>query len=85
MRVRAPKPPRTFLEMDELVALIDAASGQDARAPVIGLAPDADPGTTRARVADALARGQRPSDIAAAPLVRGRPQASAHVRPQERP
>src|SRR4051794_21906093 len=66
MRVRAPKPPRTFLEMDELVALIDAAGGHDAAAPVIALAPSADPETTRARVADALARGQRPSEIAAA-------------------
>src|SRR3954462_8847544 len=34
--------------------------------PVIALAPGADPGSTRARVADALARGQRPSEIAAA-------------------
>src|SRR3954452_22491935 len=66
MRVRAPKPPRTFLERDELVALIDAAGGQDAAAPVIALGPGADAGSTRARVADALARGQRPSDIAAA-------------------
>src|SRR3954469_7378091 len=66
MRVRAPRPPRTFLEMDELVALIDAAGGQDAVAPVIALAPGADSGTTRARVAEALARGQRPSEIAAA-------------------
>src|SRR4051812_6665581 len=66
MRVRAPKPPRTFLEMDELVALIDAAGEQDAAAPVIALAADAAPGTTRARVAEALARGQRPSEVAAA-------------------
>src|SRR3954469_23508002 len=66
MRVRAPKPPRTFLEMDELVALIDAAGGHDAAAPVIALAPSAEPEATRARVADALARGQRPSEIAAA-------------------
>src|SRR3954454_18432968 len=35
-------------------------------APVIALVPGADPGTTRARVADALARGQRPGEIAAA-------------------
>jgi hypothetical protein len=31
MRIRVPKPPRTFLEMDELVALIDAAADQDSR------------------------------------------------------
>jgi hypothetical protein len=66
MRVRAPKPPRTFLEMDELVALIDAGGAHDAAAPLIALVLEADPGTTRARVADALARGQRPSEIAAA-------------------
>src|SRR3954451_6829911 len=66
MRVRAPKPPRTFLERDELVALIDAAGGHDAAAPGIALAPGADPGSTRARVAAALARGQRPREIAAA-------------------
>jgi hypothetical protein len=29
MRVKVPKPPRTFLEMDELVALTDAASEED--------------------------------------------------------
>ena len=29
MRIKAPKPTRTFLEMDELVALIDAAGEQD--------------------------------------------------------
>jgi integrase len=67
MRVRAPKPPRTFLEMDELVALIDAAGEQDAPGPVAALtAPHAAPGPTRARVADALARGLRPTQIAAA-------------------
>src|SRR5205823_1909144 len=30
MRIKVPKPPRTFLEMDELVALTDAAGEQDA-------------------------------------------------------
>jgi integrase len=78
MRIRAPKPPRTFLEMDELVALIDAAGEQDATAPVITLAPDTTPGTTRARVAEALARGQRPSEIAAA-LGLSRATISFHV------
>src|SRR3954452_2036856 len=44
MRVRAPKPPRTFLEMDELVALIDAAGEQDGPlVPVVRTAPEADP------------------------------------------
>jgi DNA-binding transcriptional ArsR family regulator len=53
--------------MDELVALIDAAGKQDAPAPVIPLpVSDLPAGSTRARVADALARGLRPSQIAAA-------------------
>src|SRR3954469_11986653 len=46
--------------------LIDAAGEHDAAAPVIALVPGADPGTTRARVADALARGQGPREIAGA-------------------
>src|SRR3954467_6587412 len=67
MRVRPPKPPRTFLEMDELVALIDAAGEQDAPAPVIPLpVSELTAGRTRARVADALACGLRPSQVAAA-------------------
>src|SRR4051794_24966671 len=66
MRVRPPKPPRTFLEMDELVALIDAAGEQDGPlVPVVRTAPEADPGSTRGRVAAALARGLRPAEIAA--------------------
>src|SRR4051794_13824495 len=85
MRVRAPKPPRTFLERDELVALIDAAGGQDAAAPVIALAPGAKTGTTRARVADALARGQRPSEIAAAIGVSGGTGGFYPARPGARP
>jgi len=33
MRVRVPRPRRTFLEMDELVALIEAAEAQDRQRP----------------------------------------------------
>jgi len=41
MRVRAPKPTRTFLEMDELVALLDAAAAQDPVCAVVGASADA--------------------------------------------
>src|SRR3954451_2909141 len=86
MRVRPPKPPRTFLEMDELVAFIDAAGEQDAPAPVIALPGSGLPvGSTRARVADALSRGLRPSQVAAA-LGLSKSTVSFHVaRLQARP
>lgn len=54
MRVRVPKPPRSFLEMDELVALTDAAGAQDAE--LIQALPPRKPGTTAAKVADRRAR-----------------------------
>ncbi len=65
MRVRVPKPSRTFLEMDELVALTDAAGEQDARfaRPSVGVTPEH--GTTAAKVSERWAAGMRPSDIAA--------------------
>ena len=63
MRVKVPKPSRTFLEMDELVALTDAAGEQDARQADrrVGRGP----ATTAARGRRALAAGMRPSEIAA--------------------
>jgi integrase len=65
MRVRAPKPTRTFLEMDELVALLDAAGEQDGPAPrSLASRPPERPQTTRTRVADLLAQGERPNAIA---------------------
>jgi hypothetical protein len=33
MRLRVPKPRRTFLEMDELATLLDVAAEQDGRCP----------------------------------------------------
>lgn len=65
MRVKVPKPSRTFLEMDELVALTDAAGEQDARfaRPSVGVTPER--GTTAAKVSGRWAAGMRPSDIAA--------------------
>jgi integrase len=61
LRVRVPKPKQTFLELDELAALIDAAATQDALPRPAGLrAGD----STRARVARLIAIGQSPTDIA---------------------
>ena len=49
MRVKVPKPSRTFLEMDELVALTDAAGEQDARFARPKLAVTPVPGSTARR------------------------------------
>ena len=46
MRLHVPKPSRTFLEMDELAALIDAATGQD---PLVRRAGRPDPRRARGR------------------------------------
>ncbi len=63
MRIRVPKPSRSFLEIDELTDLLQAAATQDAlpTIPVSELSGD----STRARVARRLATGRRPLDIAA--------------------
>jgi integrase len=62
MRIRVPKPTRTFLELDELAALIDAAAEQDiSRGP--GVAP-IDLGLTAAQVAQLHHRGRTPTQIA---------------------
>jgi integrase len=61
MRVRVPKPNRTFLEIDELAALIDAASEQDislAQIPAPG-----ELGLTAAMVAQLFAQGKQPIQI----------------------
>ena len=60
MRVRVPKPDRSFLELDELAALIEAAAAQDAL-PSLRLDGD----SSRDRVARLVAAGRRPKDIAA--------------------
>jgi integrase len=65
MRIKVPKPARTFLEMDELVALTDAAGEQDARFARPKLEVTAASGSTAARVADLWSAGRRASDIAA--------------------
>src|SRR5215207_2900832 len=62
MRVRVPKPARTFLEMDELVALIESAEQQD-RVPVIPVAIQGGD-RTRDHVAYLAVAGKQPSAIA---------------------
>ncbi len=62
MRVRVPKPKRTFLEMDELACLLDVAAEQDMPLPAGGFSTD--PGSTAALVAQLLSRGMRPNQIA---------------------
>ncbi len=63
MRVRVPKPNRTFLEMDELACLLDAASAQEQ--PLRPAQAPAKLGTTTALVSHLLAQGRRPHQIAA--------------------
>jgi hypothetical protein len=64
MRIKAPKPPRTFLEMGELVALIDAAGEQDGPlARALDASSERSDGT-RGEVARAVAQGMRAKDIA---------------------
>jgi integrase len=64
MRIKVPRPARTFLEMDELVALTDAAGEHDARfaRPTLAMKPNA--GSTAAKVAERWTAGLRASDIA---------------------
>jgi integrase len=62
MRIKVPKPRRTFLEVDELAALIDAASEQD-----ISMGPGVAPielGLTAAQVAQLHGQGRTPTQIA---------------------
>ncbi|MHB1539460.1 MAG: tyrosine-type recombinase/integrase [Solirubrobacteraceae bacterium] len=61
MRVHVAKPKRTFLEMDELASLLDAAAAQDRVLPR-GEAPRRSP--TATRVARLLAEGKTPAQIA---------------------
>ena len=85
MKVKAPKPTRTFLEMDELVALLDAAGEQDSPLVAQRARPRAGAAsTTRLRVAERLARGLRPSAIAEE-LGLSKATVSYHVRRLELP
>lgn len=64
MRVKVPKPPRTFLEMDELVALTDAAGEQDAELARPKLPAKPTTGSTAAKVAERWLAGKRAFEIA---------------------
>lgn len=63
MRIRVPKPARSFLELDELAALLDAAASQE-KLPTF-TAADLAGDDPHAMVARRFAAGQRPTDIAA--------------------
>lgn len=62
MRVHVPKPKRTFLEIDELAALIDAASEQDIALSQIPAPGEL--GLTAAMIAQLFAQGKKPIQIA---------------------
>jgi integrase len=62
MRVRVPKPSRTFLEMDELAALLEAASEQDE--PAHEAAPHPRLGVRTLQVQRLLSKGYHPRQIA---------------------
>lgn len=64
MRVRVPKPQRSFLELDELHALMDAAAGQDPTTGRVKPLPGA--GETARKVAEMLSRGMSQDAIAEA-------------------
>ncbi len=74
MRVRIPKPNRSFFELDELAALIEAANDQDAL-PLIPSTELAGP-STRARVARLAVAGRLPAEIAVELGLERRPSAS---------
>ncbi|MHB2001481.1 MAG: tyrosine-type recombinase/integrase [Solirubrobacteraceae bacterium] len=62
MRVKVPKPERTFLEMDELALLLDAAGAQDL--PLQVGEPERPLGPRAAQVERLLGEGYRPRQIA---------------------
>lgn len=63
MHIKVPKPKRTYLEMDELAALLEAARDQDVGLPdLAGL--DLVKGSTADKVARLAAGGRRPKQIA---------------------
>lgn len=64
MHIKVPKPKRTYLEMDELAALLDAARDQDVALPDIAAVPVAAHSTAEA-VLRTAATGKRPKQIAA--------------------
>lgn len=63
MKVKVPKPQRTYLEMDELATLLDAARDQDVALPDLARI-DAVSGSSAEKVARLAALGWRPKQIA---------------------
>ncbi len=63
MQLKVPKPKRTYLEMDELAALLEAARDRDVRLPdLAGLAVTE--GSSAEKVARLAALGKRPKQVA---------------------
>ena len=79
MRVKVPRPSRTFLEMDELVALTDAADEQDAPLTRVSRSQPVGAGSRAAQIAERLTAGMRSSEIAAE-LGLSKATVSCHVR-----
>ncbi|MGZ8711461.1 MAG: tyrosine-type recombinase/integrase [Thermoanaerobaculia bacterium] len=77
MRVRVPKPQRSFLELDELRALMDAAAAQDPNSGRVKARPGA--GETGQRVAELLTRGMSQDAVAEA-LGRTKATVNWHAR-----
>jgi ATP/maltotriose-dependent transcriptional regulator MalT len=78
MRIKVPTLKRTFLEMDELAALLDAATEQDVALPdLAGI--DLVEGSRGEKVVRLAARGKRPAQIAAE-LNRTRATVTWHLR-----
>jgi integrase len=62
MHIKVPKPKRTFLEMDELTALLDAAADQDYALPDL-TSIDVKKGSSAEKVVRLAAGGKRPEQI----------------------
>jgi integrase len=63
MQITVPKPKRTFLEMDELAALLEAAEEQEVALPDLATVSVAE-GSTAEKVVRLAAAGKRPAQIA---------------------
>ncbi len=63
MQIKVPKPKRTYLEMDELAALLDAARNQDIALPSLA-GTSVQQGGTAEKVGRLAAVGKRPAQIA---------------------
>jgi DNA-binding transcriptional ArsR family regulator len=80
MRVRVPKPKRTFLEMDELACVLDCASAQDKLVPADYDAEGDTNSPAQAMVAHCLMRGLEGASAIAADLGLAKSTVSYHLR-----